>query len=464
VNTNRHKWVERLFLTYTFLLLFEGVLRKWVLPEYSNQLLIIRDPIAVAILFLTWRHIPLPARGWMRGILVLAGLTAAWIFLQFFANSWDLAHGFVGLYGLRTYWLHVPLAGAFLCVATPPFLHRILRLICISAVLILVLMVFQFLAPGSAFLNRGAGGAEDVQLGVAMDRVRVAGTFTYSTGPSYLFPIVLAAGLIGLIRPLYLGTKLSLVSIITSLVAIPISGSRTLLFLCGCVFLGAIPLLLAGRNRQRNVMFLIFAGVLAAVTIIYTDFGARAVESFTARLVDASNTEAHGARNTLPIIGRLYEMTFQGLDNSADTPLLGYGIGLGTNVGAQLTTGNMAFLLAEYEWARIVLECGPILGLLIIGWRVYTAFLLVVQSLRFRGGARHVALVMCGVAVPNVIFGHIQQPTVLGFVTLSLMLTMGMFYSESHLAQMPAFVPMPSRRATGDPAIAPLPAAPPPET
>src|ERR1044072_9111145 len=43
-------------------------------------------------------------------------------------------------------------------------------------------------------------------------------------------------------------------------------------------------------------------------------------------------------------------------------PLLGFGLGVGTNVGANLMTGQTDFVLAEDEWERVMCKSGAILG------------------------------------------------------------------------------------------------------
>ena len=42
--------LKTLFWTYFLLLIFEGALRKWLLPSFSTALLLIRDPVALLIL------------------------------------------------------------------------------------------------------------------------------------------------------------------------------------------------------------------------------------------------------------------------------------------------------------------------------------------------------------------------------------------------------------------------------
>src|SRR5256886_16145862 len=47
--------IRRLIHLYLFLLIIEGGLRKWIVPQFSNPLLLVRDPVALAIYFLAWR-------------------------------------------------------------------------------------------------------------------------------------------------------------------------------------------------------------------------------------------------------------------------------------------------------------------------------------------------------------------------------------------------------------------------
>ena len=39
--------LKKLFWAYFLLLIFEGALRKWVMPQLSAPLLLIRDPLAL---------------------------------------------------------------------------------------------------------------------------------------------------------------------------------------------------------------------------------------------------------------------------------------------------------------------------------------------------------------------------------------------------------------------------------
>ena len=47
--------IRRLIWLYFWLLLLEGALRKWVVPQLSNPLLIVRDPVVLLVYFLAFR-------------------------------------------------------------------------------------------------------------------------------------------------------------------------------------------------------------------------------------------------------------------------------------------------------------------------------------------------------------------------------------------------------------------------
>ena len=101
--------VRQWIFVYFFLLIFEGVFRKWVfggIPSISLPLVIIRDPVAVIIYYFAWKAKVIPKN--VRSISLL-GLSAFSLLgaLQVLANPG--LNFLVVLYGIRTYWLHVPL-------------------------------------------------------------------------------------------------------------------------------------------------------------------------------------------------------------------------------------------------------------------------------------------------------------------------------------------------------------------
>jgi hypothetical protein len=96
--------LKKLFWIYFLLLIFEGALRKWVLPGFSAPLLLVRDPLAVLIIIEAHRTNKWPER-WS---IVMGALACALLGLCVWQmilgnNSWIAA-----VYGLRSYLLPFP--------------------------------------------------------------------------------------------------------------------------------------------------------------------------------------------------------------------------------------------------------------------------------------------------------------------------------------------------------------------
>src|SRR5438132_957517 len=77
--------IRRLIYLYLFLLMIEGALRKWIVPQFSNPLLLVRDPVVLAIYFLAWRAHIFPRNGFILWLAIIGVLS--WIvFIHFRAD------------------------------------------------------------------------------------------------------------------------------------------------------------------------------------------------------------------------------------------------------------------------------------------------------------------------------------------------------------------------------------------
>src|SRR2546423_1330834 len=84
---------------YLFLLLFEGALRKWILPSYSNHLLFVREPVVIAIYIWAVRAGVFPRHRMCLLLLLLGGIS---VVIGGFTNS---RYPLITLYGLKANFL-----------------------------------------------------------------------------------------------------------------------------------------------------------------------------------------------------------------------------------------------------------------------------------------------------------------------------------------------------------------------
>ena len=63
--------IKKLVWLYFFLLIFEGALRKWVLPGLATPLLIIRDPVALMGILTAYKYKMLRSNIYLNAMVVL---------------------------------------------------------------------------------------------------------------------------------------------------------------------------------------------------------------------------------------------------------------------------------------------------------------------------------------------------------------------------------------------------------
>jgi hypothetical protein len=134
--------------------------------------------------------------------------------------------------------------------------------------------------------------------------------------------------------------------------------------------------------------------------------------------VDVTAQRFSQANTSENVVMRIFNGFWTPIAGIWDTPLLGFGLGVGTNVGAALLTGRTEFLLAEGEWGRVILESGPVLGLLFLLWRLVLAGVLTYASVRQARRKDCLPLLLAGAGALPIVNAQLGQATIAGFTVL----------------------------------------------
>ena len=405
------RWLKRWIWIYFWLIIFEGSLRKWVFPPLSAPLLLVRDPVALIIYFQAARCGKLTQKNlWPFAMLTLSLVLLAVAQIVTGANT-----VLVAIYGLRSYALHLPLMMVMAETLTTEDLRKFGTWILILSVPMTALMAAQFYAPQTSWLNAGAG-VGSAQIGSAGGHVRPAGTFSYGIGFTTFTPLVAGFAFFALFRPGWLPRWLAWAAIMSTIVAVPFSGSRTLLF----IMIGFLALtLLTGMARGSHlagVAKLMVVMLLGVVVALQLPFVQDAMDTFSTRWTQASKAEG----DTQSVLDKRVLGVFEsGLEASGQTAWLGNGIGMGSIAASVLQTGGQSFMLAEMEWERTVLEFGPIFGLAYLGLRVFFAFYLGWRSFQILGRGNALPWLLLAAALPGIVIGGMENTTALGLTVFS---------------------------------------------
>ena len=406
-----NRWMKRGIWLYFWLLILEGGLRKWVLPGLATPLLIVRDPIAIALIFMAWKSGQLRLNVYLVGM-VLIGILG--IYTAIIVGHGNMT---VALFGARILLFHFPLMFIIGDIFNRDDVIKLGKVTVYIAIGMAVLIAVQFYSPQSAFVNRGVGGdMAGAGFDGAMGYFRPPGTFSFTNGLHLFFGF---AGIFifyfwlessGINRLVLLAATAGLAS------AIPFSISRSLLlFVAIDFFFVAVAIVRNPKYIGRLIAFLILAligvAALSQVSVLQAP-----IEAFTSRFTSASDVEG-GLSGSLG--DRWLGGLFGAVGDSFDQPFWGHGLGMGTNAGSTLLTGgSKSFLIAEGEWGRVIGEMGPLMGLTIILLRVVLSLKFVVIGYQKLVAGNFLPWVLIGYMLMMVPQAQWAQPTALGFSTL----------------------------------------------
>ena len=444
------KYIRWSIWLYFWLLLLEGALRKWVLPQFGSALLIVRDPVVIVAYLLAIRARVFPMNRWVFTL----GLIATLSFAISFVPLWNYVSPsrilLVTTYGVRCDFLHLPFLFLMATVLRREDVRRFGWWTLLLVLPMTVLMIAQFQSTPDSFLNRTSTGEGDMMLS-ALGKVRTAGPFSFVVGVVAYF--ALATGFLiwaALKRDVY-KLWLLLPTGISLAIGTAVSGSRSVVGACAVVIASLFAVLLvrpSAVNRfGQTLLIVLVAGFIAYQTPIFNE-GFK-VLSTRFNEVAAENDTTVGRS----LVDRFLSDFEDGVNVLARAPFLGYGLGVGTNGGAMLLVGQSSFLLSETEWSRVFLESGPVLGLAFIVWRLCLAFrigLFCLGSMRVRNLLPLLLFSSCLLPLVN---GQFGQNTVLGFAVFTAGLTLAARKEDSPVEIAPG-ADAPSADLPARPAVA----------
>jgi len=417
---------------YMVLLVIEGALRKWALPSLSDPLLIIRDPVALAIYYFALRARIFPNNLWIV-LLGVFGIPSVLFTLVNLYSYFPFKRILLAdLYGFRSNFFHLPLIFVMASALNLEDVKKVGRWTLLLMIPMAVLMALQFQASPDSFINRTVGAGEGLQLTTAGGKIRPPGTFSFISGPVFYLSVTTAFLIYGALNKGTYKRWLLLVSTASVLIGVIVSGSRACVLAVALV-VGAILVILLVRPSAVNKV----GGTLLALGIVgliasQLPFFKEGLGVLSERFVDSAEV---GETSILGgLIDRMVHEFTDALPYLFKIPLTGYGLGVGTAGGARFLIGQGTILITENEWGRIIAESGPLLGLAFIIWRIALSGKLLVDSLRALKLGEVLPILLFFCAFLAILNGQLGQPTTLGFTVVLA----GLCLAATNLGELPA--------------------------
>lgn len=358
---------QRSIQAVLIIVIFEGAIRKWILPQASDIIIFLKDIVLIGAYIRYYVLEKHASRNYPNFLALPILLITIWCTAEAF-NPY-LGSPISGFLGVKAYLLYLPMIWMIpeLFHSEKEFLEFI-RYYLLIIIPVGLLGVVQFFSPASSPINVYAGGNDAAALfGSQFQNVRITGTFSYLSG----YTAYITAGFTLLI-PLLIRrqTKVWLVVMMIefSLLFITsfMTGARAIVLYIVFFSFGYILGMILRNNFTAFTQLFRFAPLAIIITIIisYTDMGI-AVNAFWARATTSDS-----------VIER-FTKEFSDLSNMYSYGQFA-GYGTGATHQAQVTlrqvldlpSGNLSFFFSEGEMGRILLELGPVGLILWYGLRI----------------------------------------------------------------------------------------------
>ncbi len=409
--------IVRLVMLVYLLLIFEGSIRKWIAPSMGQLLFFIRDPFVLATYYIAFRHGFFPKQN----NFLLAGMALAFVGLLL-AGAQILSNGgsagstlLLAVYGWRNYFFYIPLPFVIGMALRREDIERMVKLTLFLAVPVAALVLLQFASPLGSPINVGVGDEIGQQFhGLTVDQfhTRPMGTFTSDVGQKQFIVTCLAMALSLWIVPAarrYVKFWMLLPCTGAVLTCLALSGSRGAMMASGIVMLAAVACAVLIRSGGVSARALLWPAVICVTAVVlYPIVFPDGYSSFMNRWTQASIVEHQSFE--YGIFGRAFYGFYDFFSLMGKAPVLGYGLGLAGNASLILGVTIAGFDgWAETDWARHVVDLGPVVGIVFILFRIALVSWLASTSL---AGARRT-----GDPLPILLLAYVSVELLYGQVT-----------------------------------------------
>jgi hypothetical protein len=429
--------LKKLFWAYFLLLIFEGALRKWLLPQLSAPLLLVRDPIGLLIIWEAYRANKWPEKWSAVTGALAAGLVGLCVIQMVMVDNPFPA----AIYGLRSYLLPFPIA----FIMGENLDEEDLRRFGVCTLLLLLpltlLEVAQYLAPANSFLNAGAyAGAQ--QIAYAGSHTRASGTFSFVTGPISYGPMAAAFIFYGLVNDKFAKKWLVWAATFALILSVPVIGARSLVFelgaVAGCAGIAAISGVSQFFKSLKIIVPLLVVSFLVSLLPIFT----QASSTLNERFAMAAAGEG-GLRRSLE--ERTYGTFVERIEQTDfHNHPIGIGMGQGAAAISRLALGRAGFVAGEDEISRETTELGAIPGIAFALFRIFLTVVIAASAIARARNQEPFALLMIPLVFSTLTLGTMEQPTEQGFMVMALGFSLAALKSTHPIARLaPAVINLP---------------------
>jgi len=369
--------LEKLVAFFYIWLLAEGAVRKWIFPSFTDALYFVKY-LLIIIIFIRLREYKKKKTPYSE-IKIPISVFVLFCCLSLFYTT-VINNPLVGALGILAYLCFIPATMALpYFINTEEKLKKLVITLAIISIGVCILAIWQYNSPYDAFINKYATNEQSdiATAGLAgSEVVRVTTLFSYHSGNAVfaVFSFIFIFSLLFEKQKKILIRNLIYVSFGLSVINLFMTGSRAAVFVAFSVVAAFMLFKSVYFIKNTRVLGgLILMLTLTGITILYTDQGKKAFDTWNVRYEAGNENNEYESRNSV-LLAEIYDAIF-----APPGGLMGFGIGTYQNGSSRF---NKIHDLpgAEDQAYRIGLEIGPfglilwfmmMLAIFIYSFRVY---------------------------------------------------------------------------------------------
>jgi hypothetical protein len=386
ISSNNPALQLKKFIIFFFAyMIFEGVLRKWILPNFEIYIYFVKDFLLIFIYFYAIKHNFLFNKTYSKLFIFFIIIISLYGLIGY---QLDFQGILSYLLGLRSYWLYAPLALIMVHVFDIDDVKKFLNINLYSIFPYFILILFQSYSSDTSIINSGFNST-------VQNPERPSGYFTYTTQNTYYLSFIFAC----LYSKISITSNLTVKKFIYYLilifmllsVMILLRSRAVYLFIFVTLFYSFLTILFYAKNNYSKLKKLIIIGIITPLLFLLTQNIFKEAYSFSAKRI---NTDTY---IEMTIVKEYQNMKipflFYSKDNNqkitviefcekysslcriineiyfipviSESSLYGAGIGAGTSAVTAYTE-NTSFMLGEVENNRVIMELGYYVGTLFV--------------------------------------------------------------------------------------------------
>lgn len=372
--TNHNDYLKFAIYLYFLLILFDGILRKWVLPSLSSLIMTLKIAVSIGICLIGYQYYK-KMTTWENSFFII-GIIA-------FLTTLTFGHGniAVAIYGCIPYFFGLATCFIIGRHLSSLDLHTFNKIIIYTSLLNSLLVIIQFFLSPSHFLNFQGGAVKEniahINISDLAGGFRPAGIFIYNNQNSSFSLLAFSLILYYLFFTRnIINKKILTTACILEITASPCAVSRTNIILHIGIIIYFMLLCLNQKSLKKVFKYTLLS-IPFIILIAFSSFGEKALNNIGKRFESASKSQTKVQSTTVGTIIDIYNRNIRYniealIDphpiGGGDVPFSGFGQGMSTQVGGKLMglKKNAGFALAEWDGLRIMCESGLLLGWIII--------------------------------------------------------------------------------------------------